>query len=132
MAKRSHAHMDLKKGRRHLQKHKDAYNKRNDSLGPSTQNSQAGAGQDALHPSYFKNERYQKLYKNVLTGAEDGGQGLEMSQKGLIRHDISGIPLSNQMLYEKLDFDADERQAAAGNGPHGDGQLQESFADLLG
>ena len=40
-----------------------------------------------MHPSYFKNERYQKLYKNVLTGAEDGDQGQEMSQKGQVRQD---------------------------------------------
>ena len=56
-----------------------------------------------------------------------------MSQKGHIRQDMSGIPLSNQILYEKLDFDADERQAAAESAQHRDPlQLQDNFSELRG
>lgn len=114
IGKRSNANLELKKGRRHLQKHKDAYARRNDSLGVPQNAMPLGA----VHPSYFKNERYQKLYKNVLDGLDEGELG--QSNQGLIprrqpKTDAAGVPLSNQILYEKLDFDSDDKETAAGN-----------------
>jgi len=90
--------------------------------------------QNNVHPSYFKNERYQKLYKNVLSGQKDGEIVQEMSHKIQSKRDAHGIPLSNQMLYEKLDFDSDDKQIAAENARDRDPQLllQESFSELRG
>ena len=56
-------------------------------------------GVENLHPSYFVNDRYKKLYKNILDE--------NTIKKDQVMHHSNeyqvGIPLSNQILYEHLD-----------------------------
>jgi hypothetical protein len=67
-----------------------------------------------MHPSYFMNDRYKKLYKGVLDQKElKKTYSLEneidnTTASGVYRggknQDYSEIPLSNQILFEKLDY----------------------------
>ena len=49
----------------------------------------------------------------MLTGLEDGATVPAVKHKEPIKPPPPGIPLSNQILYEKLDFDMDGKEAAA-------------------
>ena len=86
-----------------------------------------------MHPSYFKNERYQQLYNNVVGEGKAGGvvqpPPQEVSHKRHAQRDAAGIPLSNQILYEKLDYDSEDRAAVDGGAGsrHGD-----NFSELRG
>ena len=55
-----------------------------------------------MHPSYYTNERYKKIYKTVLQ--DDKQEPSDDEEKDTVRRDETGIPLSNQILNEKLDY----------------------------
>ena len=55
-----------------------------------------------MHPSYYTNERYKKIYKTVLQ--DEKQEPSDNEEKDTVRRDETGIPLSNQILYEKLDY----------------------------
>jgi hypothetical protein len=60
-----------------------------------------------LHPSYYTNQRYQKLYKGVLSGEFEKEPSTE-ERRETFRKDPSGVPLSNQILYEKLEYNSNQ------------------------
>ena len=65
-----------------------------------------------MHPSYYTNERYKKIYKTVLQ--DDKQEPSDDEEKDTVRRDETGIPLSNQILQVSKKKHLNERGGGGG------------------
>ena len=135
LGKRQYAQSDLNRSKKLPQRHKDGPKRGQDSLAEAMQKAAAGSLGN-VHPSYFKNQRYQQLYKSGLT-EDKGGSIVQPPPQEVVpqrreKRDASGIPLSNQILYEKLDYDAEDRAAVGVSGPGDSRGPGDNFSELRG